>query len=77
LLPDDLHPQQCEAIMQTVLQAADTIQTAIRTYQPPRMPIDLRICCLWASTGILLSALAFALGFGFGPEVTQALAAAG
>jgi hypothetical protein len=61
--------------MRIVSQAADSFPTAIQTYQPPRMPIELRICCLWATTGILLSALAFALGFG--AEITQALAMAG
>ncbi len=61
--------------MRIVSQAADSIPTAIRAYRPPKMPIELRFCCLWAATGILLSALAFALGFG--AEITQALAMAG
>jgi hypothetical protein len=76
LLADDpFIRNNTEAIMSIVSQAADSIATAIRPRQPPKMPIELGICCLWALAGILSSALVFALGSG--DEVTQALAMAG
>jgi hypothetical protein len=42
-----------------------------------RMPIaaDFHIVCLWSMLGLLMTAAAFALGFG--PELGQALAMAG
>jgi hypothetical protein len=64
-----------KAIMRIVSQAADNVPSAFRTYQPPRIPIELRICCMWAATGLLLATLAFALGFE--DAITQALAMAG
>jgi hypothetical protein len=39
------------------------------------LPIDFRIVCLWATLGLVLTALTFTLGFG--AEVAQALALAG
>jgi hypothetical protein len=75
VLADTIHSQNAEAIMKLISQAADSIPAVIRINQPPRMPIELSICCLWALTGILFWALAFALGFG--AEVTQALAMLG
>jgi hypothetical protein len=43
--------------------------------QRAALPIDFRIVCLWATLGLVLTALTVTLGFG--AEVAQALALAG
>jgi hypothetical protein len=39
------------------------------------VPVELAIVCLWSALGLVVTALAFAVGFGV--EVGQLLAAAG
>jgi len=47
------------------------------TYGPFRqsIPTDFRVVCLWSALGLTLTALLYAMGFG--PEIGQALMAAG
>ena len=44
-------------------------------HQPASIPVDFSIVCLWATLGLVLTALMFALGFD--AEVGQALIIAG
>jgi hypothetical protein len=63
--------------MRTIAEYQREGQTAFGTMSPRAtlVPIAFTIVCLWATVGLVMTALAFTLGFG--AEVGQALAAAG
>jgi hypothetical protein len=64
-------------MMRVIAEHQRDVPIAFGTLNPRAtlVPIDFSIVCLWCTLGLLMTALAFTLGFG--AEVGQALAAAG
>ena len=63
--------------MKVIAEQQRDVLIAFGTLSPRAtlVPVDFSVVCLWATLGLVMTALAFTLGFG--AEIGQALAAAG